>query len=82
MQSAIMNARVVKEYLDKEVSLGRIIGPVPPSGLPASTQLSPVGVIPKSGQPEKWRLIVDLSSPEGASINAGIEPELCSLRYL
>ena len=39
-------------------------------------------MIPKSGQQEKWQLIVDLSSPEGTSINAENEPELCSLRYL
>ena len=25
---------------------------------------------------------MDLSSPEGASVNAGIELELCSMRYL
>ena len=62
--------------------MGRIIGPVPPGYVPVGTQWSPFGVIPKSGQPGKWRLIVDLSSPEGASVNAGIEPELCSLRYL
>ena len=43
--------------------------------------ISPCGVIPKS-QPGKWRLIVDLSSPEGASINDGISKELCSLRYV
>ena len=34
MQSAITNAGVVKEYLDTEVSLGRIIGPMPPGLLP------------------------------------------------
>ena len=30
----------------------------------------------------KWRLIVDLSSPKGRSVNDGIEAELCSLTYL
>ena len=51
MQSSITNAEVVKEYLDKEVSLWRIISPVPQAQLPVGTQLSPFGVIPKSGQP-------------------------------
>ena len=37
--------------------------------------------LPKSHQPGKWRLIVDLSHPSGASINDGIEPKLCSLSY-
>ena len=36
----------------------------------------------KASQPGKWRLIVDLSSPGGASINTWIKLELCSLRYL
>ena len=43
--------------------------------------MSPFGVIPKSGKPGKWRLINDLSSPEGSSINDGIEPPLCSIKY-
>ena len=76
------NAGVVQEYLKKEVSLGCILGPVPPERMPAGTQLSPFGVIPKSSQPGKWHLIVDLSSPDTKSVNAGIEPELCSLQYL
>ena len=82
LQSALTNARVVWDYLKKEIALGRIIGPVPPCEVPCGTQLNPFGVIPKASQPGKWRLIVDLSSPEGASVNTGIEPELCSLRYL
>ena len=82
MHSAAEQANVVQAYLDMEVSLGRVVGPVNPRFAPPGTQISPFGVIPKSNQPGKWRLIVDLSSPEGASVNAGIEPELCSLRYL
>ena len=37
--------------------------------------------MPKGHQPGRWRLIVDLSSPKGASDNDGIEPEVCSVRY-
>ena len=40
-----------------------------------------LGVIPKKHQPGKWRLIVDLSSPSGASVNDFIDPSLCSLTY-
>ncbi len=40
-----------------------------------------MGVIPKKHQPGKWRLIVDLSSPEGHSTNDGISKELASLSY-
>ena len=82
MGSASKNAEVVQAYLDKEVALGWIVGPINPSSAPCSTQVSPIGVIPKSNQLGKWRLIVDLSSPEGQSVNGGIEPELCSLHYL
>ena len=37
--------------------------------------MSSFEVIPKNGQPEKWRLIVDLSSPGEASVNDGIDPD-------
>ena len=37
---------------------------------------------PKESEPEKWHLIVDLSLPEGASMNDGISKELCSLSYV
>ena len=36
-------------------------------------QVSPIGVMPKRNQPNKWRLIVDLSSPDGQSVNAGLD---------
>ena len=42
--------------------------------------MSRFGVILKN-QPGRWRLIVDLSHPKGASVNDGIESELCSLSY-
>lgn len=40
-----------------------------------------MGLIPKKQEPNKFRLIVDLSSPQGKSVNDGITRELCSLRY-
>ena len=82
MRSALHNAAVIQEYLEKEVLLGRVLGPVDPERNAVGTQLSPFGVIPKSNPTGKWRLIVDLSSPEGQSVNDGIEGESCSLKYL
>ena len=38
-------------------------------------------MILKGHNPGKWRLITDLSYPQGASVNDGISPELCSLVY-
>ena len=42
--------------------------------------VSPMGLVPKN-HPDKWRLIVDLSSPHDQSVNDGISADLCSLRY-
>ena len=38
-------------------------------------------VIPKKGQANKWRLIVDLLAPDGYSVNDGINPQHCTLSY-
>ena len=76
-----MNPDVVTAYLQQEVLLGRVVGPLPLGSIP-NIQISPFGVIPKGHTPGKWRLIVDLSSPDGNSVNDGISPELCSLSYI
>ena len=39
-------------------------------------------MIPKKNRPGKWRLIIDLSSPDGHSVNDGISKELTSLTYM
>ena len=39
------------------------------------------GVITK-GSTGKWRLVVDMSSPGGASVNDAIQESLCSLTYV
>ena len=83
MRSALDNAAVYSTGVPAKRGVTRsIIGPVSPEMLPIGTQISPFGVIPKSSQPGKWRLIVDLSSPDGRSVNSGIDTELCSLSYL
>ncbi|KAL5502126.1 hypothetical protein EMCRGX_G008850 [Ephydatia muelleri] len=38
-------------------------------------------VVPKGHATGKWRLITDLSYTPGKSVNDGINPKLCSLRY-
>ena len=38
-------------------------------------------MIRKQGQAGKWRLILDLSSPQNRSVNDGIPLDLCSIRY-
>ena len=68
MMSASQYSQVVEEYLASELEAGRVVGPLDLQKYP-QVQVSPFGVIPKSHQPNKWRLIVDLSSPEGKSVN-------------
>ena len=46
---------------------------------PPGIHTSPIGVIPKKNRPGKWRIIVDLSSPRGFSVNDGISSDLSSL---
>ena len=73
MRSAVKNQKVVEVYLTNEVQLSRVIGPPDPTKFP-HIHINRFGVIPKNHQPGKWRLIVDLSYPEGNSVNDGIPP--------
>ena len=81
MHSALERPYVVDEYLRREVIEGRVAGPFRNELLPKA-HTSRFGVIPKSHQPNKWRLIVDLSFPKNHSVNAGISSDLCSLTYV
>ena len=79
--SANHHPEVIDRYLAHEVSLGRVAGPFPSPPF-LHLHVSSFGVIPKKGQPGKWRLIVDLSSPAGLSVNDGIDPEEFTLQYI
>ena len=57
--SAFQNPEVIDDYLAFDVARGRVAGPFPSPPLP-NLQVSSFGVMPKKGQPGKWRLIVDL----------------------
>ena len=84
MRSAYENAQVIQEYITEELATGRIAQVDRPAPSPAPSprvHASPFGVIPKKSSPGKWRLIVDLSSPTGGSVNDGIAQPLCSLSY-
>ena len=72
---------MVSKYIEAEMSRGVLLDPFARSDIP-EVHLSRFGVIPKSGQHGKWRLIVDLSHPEGKRVNDFIRPDLCSLWYL
>lgn len=80
MKSAKEHPQVVDDYIMKECLAGRLLGPLDPQ-LFTEVQVSRFGVIPKA-ELGSWRLILDLSSPEGQSVNDGINSESCSLSYV
>ena len=81
MRAAVENPQVIKDYLEGEQKRRVLLGPFEWSEVP-DVHISRFRVIPKSNQPEKWRLIVDLSHPEGRSVNDVISSEICSLQYM
>ena len=77
--SAITNPTAVDAKLDKEIQLGRIVGPF--DNRPFSVfHISPLGLIPKKLRGE-FRLIHHLSFPEGHSINSHIPKIASSVHY-
>ena len=80
MQSALEHPDVVQGYLDAERDSGNLAGPYSPDTL-SGIVFNRFGVIPKANKPGKWRLIVDLSYPEGQSVNDGISSADASMIY-
>ena len=82
MRSAYEHPGIVNAYLTKEAHLQRII-PLDSQTIRTLPRfmISPFGVIPKRHQQNKWRLIVDLSAPEGRSVNDAIDSTRCSIKY-
>ena len=76
MYSTLDHPEVVRVYLSEEPKRRTILGPFAPEEVP-EVKINWFGVIPKSHQPGKWRLIVDLSYPEGKSLSDGISSDLC-----
>ena len=67
----------INRYVREELQKGRLISLSGASPL----RVSQVGVIPKSLQPGKWKMITDLSFPKGESVNDGIGSDICSVAY-
>ena len=80
MHSSTQNPGVINDYLHKEVAAHNILGPFTIGAFPG-IHINRFGVIPKKHQAGKWRLITDLSFPEGGSVNDAIDSALCSLSY-
>jgi len=76
--SACNNASFVTTYLQSCCERGETAGPFPSPPFPCM-QVSGLGAIPKSNG--KLRIIHDLSSPAGQSVNDGISRSEFSLHY-
>ncbi len=72
-QSVYENTSVVDAYIAREVSQGKL-------AVASRGEVSHYWAKPR--QPGKYRLVVDLLSLQGFSINDGIASELCSLHCL
>ena len=79
----LSSARKNMHSVDHQTVGGRgcqvVMGPIDPAAVPG-VYVNKIGVIEKNSQPGKWRLIVDLSHPEGRSVTDFISSELCSLQ--
>ena len=64
-----------------ELAKGRVVGPFSSPPLP-HLHISRFGVIPEKHQPGKWCLILDLSSPDGHSVNDGIRKDPFMVQYM
>ena len=76
---AKLDPQLIRDWVEKEISLGRMLGPftVPPF---PDLMCSPVGLVPKKDSDE-MRMIMHLSYPYGQSINDFIDPEKVSTCY-
>ena len=81
MGSAYLHPEVTTAYLQKELSLGRMLGPFPLSFPVPELHFNPCGVVPKGHNTGKWWLITNLSFPAGRSVNDGIDTDWSSLAY-
>ncbi|XP_041464356.1 uncharacterized protein LOC121415240 [Lytechinus variegatus] len=70
---------ILKDKIQKEISLGRIAGPFQNPPFP-NFRCSPIGLVPKR-TPGEFRLIQHLSAPRGQSVNEFINSDLCSVSY-
>ena len=70
---------IVSNKILKEIRLMRYLGPF--DIIPFDNfVISPLGLVPKK-EPNSFRLIHDLSFPEGFSVNSHIPPEASSVQY-
>ena len=77
--SAREHSEVVDQFVRAQVSQGYMAGPFPVQDC-TNVIISGIAVIPKK-TPGKWRVIVDMSSPQNASVNDYLHRELMHVTY-
>ena len=80
MPLASEKPEVVDAYLAEECNQGRVRGPLD-LAIVLGVHSNRFGVIPKSA-PGKWHFIVDLSFPQGSSVNDGVKESTSIVSYV
>ena len=78
--SSLANTGIVDGYIQEEVAARRMLVLIL-LPLVDAIHCSPIGLVPKGRATGQWRMIVDLSYPEGRSVNDGIPSSPCSVSY-
>ena len=82
MPSVLLQPSIIDhQHLLTELEKGRVAGPFSIAPIP-NLHISRFGIIPIKYQLGKWRLILDVSSPVGHSVNDGIPKESFSVKYM
>ena len=79
LSTAVQDPQLIKDKLQKEVKLGRMVGPFKEPPFP-NLICSPVSLVPKKESSELC-MIMHLSYPYGGSINDFIDPEKAATKY-
>ena len=77
--SAREHSGVIHQYVQDQLKKGYMAGPFPPSNC-TNIITSSLAVIPKKAA-GKWRVIVDMSSPHGASVNDNLRRNLTHVAF-
>ncbi len=81
LPSAAVYPDLIWEKIAKEVETGRVAGPFETPPFKSFVQ-SPIGLVPKGGEPGKFRMIFHLSAPSPElSVNGQTPRNLCSVHY-
>ncbi len=72
-RSALTHPAAVDKDIQKDLAMGALIGPFAANPFPSvELTVSPLQTVPKANSPDERRIVVDLSFPEGTSVNDGI----------